>query len=171
MLDDRRALLTVAKRSITVRSLADFMQLFQRPLPPAPMADMRLSVCPQCSADLTSQELYQQWAVCEVCRQHFTIGARRRIALLVDQGSFRESQRRLIATDPLTFSDSLPYRQRLDEARQRTGLLDAVITGTCAIDGQRTVLAVVDFEFMGGSMGSVVGEKIPSGQRERTLRQ
>ncbi|GAC1651307.1 MAG: carboxyl transferase domain-containing protein [Herpetosiphon sp.] len=68
----------------------------------------------------------------------------------------------MISTDPLVFSDRLPYRERLDEARRRTGLWDAVVTGTCTIGNYPAVLAVVDFEFMGGSMGSVVGEKIAS---------
>ncbi len=104
--------------------------------------------------------MYRSFAVCESCRHHFTLPATRRVELLADRGSFKEHQRRLISTDPLTFSDRLPYRQRLDEARRRTGLLDAVVSGTCTIGGHAAILAVVDFEFMGGSMGSVVGEKI-----------
>jgi acetyl-CoA carboxylase carboxyl transferase subunit beta len=79
---------------------------------------------------------------------------------MVDPGSFKEDRRRLVSSDPLTFSDDRPYRQRLDEARTRTGLLDAVVTGTCTIGGHPVVVAVIDFEFMGGSMGSVVGEKV-----------
>lgn len=118
------------------------------------------NICPRCSSDLTAQETYQQFSVCENCRYHFALLARRRVGLLADRDSFKEQQRRLVSTDPLEFSDRLSYRQRLDEARRATGLLDAVITGTCKIGGRNAVLAVVAFEFMGGSMGSVVGEKI-----------
>jgi len=144
-----------------VKTLSDLIQLFQRSVgQEQERVRAPLGVCPQCSADLTRQEIFRQFAVCESCRHHFTLTARRRIALLADQGSFKEYQRRLVSSDPLTFSDRVTYRQRLDEARRKTGLLDAVVWGTCTIDGHAIVLAVVDFEFMGGSMGSVVGEKI-----------
>jgi acetyl-CoA carboxylase carboxyl transferase beta subunit/acetyl-CoA carboxylase carboxyl transferase alpha subunit len=145
-----------------LRSLSDLFQLVQRPIDEEPAPSDRLTTCPHCSADLTSQQTYHSFAVCESCRHHFTLPARRRVELLADRGSFKEYQRRLVATDPLAFSDRVPYRQRLDEARRRTGLLDAVVSGTCTIGSHAAVLAVVDFEFMGGSMGSVVGEKIAS---------
>ena len=86
--------------------------------------------------------------------------ARLRIEQLADPHTFREHDRSLISSDPLSFSDRLSYQERLDEARKRTGLVDAVVTGTCQISGRPAVLVVFDFEFLGGSMGSVVGEKI-----------
>jgi acyl-CoA carboxylase subunit beta len=147
-----------------LKTLQDLINLFQR----APETEAEVppqttpQVCPDCGEELGSQELYRRLSICEQCRRHFTLSARRRIDLLADRGSFKEDHRRLVSNDPLTFSDRLPYRKRLDEARRRTGLLDAVVTGTCTLGGRSIVLAVVDFEFMGGSMGSVVGEKITS---------
>lgn len=88
------------------------------------------------------------------------MNARERIESLVDPGSFKETDRYFSAADPLHFADDKPYEERLRAARQRTGLRDAVVTGHCRIGGYPAVLAVLDFEFMGGSMGSVVGEKI-----------
>ncbi|MDP9310996.1 MAG: acetyl-CoA carboxylase, carboxyltransferase subunit beta, partial [Chloroflexota bacterium] len=145
-----------------MKTLTDLIQLFQRPADHdhEPVLAEHRTTCTECSAVLTKQDTYRHFAVCERCRHHFTLPARRRIELLADRSSFKEYQRRLVSSDPLTFSDRISYRQRLDEARRRTGLLDAVVSGTCTIGGHDVVLAVVDFEFMGGSMGSVVGEKI-----------
>lgn len=86
--------------------------------------------------------------------------ARERIERLVDAGSFKETDRYVSAADPLHFADAKPYAERLRSARKKTGLRDAVVTGQCRIGGYPAILAVLDFEFMGGSMGSVVGEKI-----------
>jgi acyl-CoA carboxylase subunit beta len=118
--------------------------------------------CSNCHTDLSqgAWPLYQRYRVCDVCGQHLHLPARERIQQLVDAGTFREVNRSLASVDPLSFSDRLPYRQRLDEARRRTGVAEAVVTGTCRIGGVRAVLAVLDFEFLGGSMGSVVGEKV-----------
>lgn len=143
-----------------MKSLSDLLHLFQRPAEEAPIPAGQLSICPHCSAALTGQEAYLHFGVCENCRHHFTLPARRRVEMLADHDSFKEYQRRLVAADPLGFTDRLTYPQRLDEARKRTGLLDAVIYGICTIGGHAAVLAVMDFEFMGGSMGSVVGEKM-----------
>jgi acyl-CoA carboxylase subunit beta len=116
--------------------------------------------CPRCSAPLTDDESYQRYRVCDACRHHFALSARDRIALLVDEGSFAEVNGELVSIDPLEFSDVQPYPQRLAQARERTGLQEAVVTGVGAIAGTRAVLAVSDFAFMGGTMGSVVGEKV-----------
>ena len=83
-----------------------------------------------------------------------------RIALLADPGTFREVDRNLISVDPLQFIDRKPYRERLVEARRQTGLREAATSGLCQIGGRRVVLVVFDFEFLGGTMGSVVGEKV-----------
>jgi acetyl-CoA carboxylase carboxyl transferase subunit beta len=88
------------------------------------------------------------------------MSARHRIDLLLDEGTFREAHRALSSVDPLLFSDRVPYSARLDEARAKTGLEEAVVVGTGRINGHECVLAVLDFEFMGGSMGTVVGEKV-----------
>ena len=97
---------------------------------------------------------------CPHCRHHGRLGARERIAALADPGTFRETHAELISVDPLSFFDRMPYRDRLEDAQLRTGLGEAVVTGTLRLGGRAAVVAVLDFEFLGGSMGSVVGEKV-----------
>jgi acetyl-CoA carboxylase carboxyl transferase subunit beta len=125
------------------------------PEPPGP--------CKQCGGALAGAELYERLRVCPHCGYHFPLGARDRVASLADPGSFRETHAELVSVDPLHFRDRLPYRDRLHEAQARTGLGEAVVTGTLRIGGRSAVVAVLDFEFMGGSMGSVVGEKLARG--------
>lgn len=120
----------------------------------------RATVCPRCKADIANQAHFERYRVCESCNHHFPISAQMRLKLLVDEGSFREVNRRLAGGDPLTFSDRVPYQQRLAEAREKTGLDEAVITGTARINGRLCVLAISEFGFLGGSMGSAVGEKV-----------
>jgi acetyl-CoA carboxylase carboxyl transferase subunit beta len=88
------------------------------------------------------------------------MGARARIASLVDAGSFVEEAAELHSEDPLGFFDLRPYTERIAEAEMKTGLSDAIVTGHASLDGRQCALAVMDFSFMGGSMGSVVGEKV-----------
>ena len=116
--------------------------------------------CLFCGADLSASELYKRYRVCDSCRFHYSLSARERIDLLVDAGSFNETNRSLVSLDPLSFSDKVSYRRRIFEAQRRTGLTDAAVTGICAISGQPAVIMVLDFSFMGGSMGCVVGEKV-----------
>ena len=120
------------------------------------------TACSNCQTDLSegSWPVFQRYRVCDVCGHHHHISARERIQQLVDAGSFHEVNRSLASVDPLSFSDRLPYRKRLEDARKKTGVTEAVVTGTCRIGGTQAVLAVLDFEFLGGSMGSVVGEKV-----------
>ncbi|MGH2557882.1 MAG: carboxyl transferase domain-containing protein, partial [Thermomicrobiales bacterium] len=98
--------------------------------------------------------------VCDECGAHYAIGAHTRILSLVDAESFRETDPDLVSADPLAFEDDAPYAARLCEQHVRTGLHDAAVTGTATLGGQPVVVAVVDFAFMGGSMGVVVGEKV-----------
>lgn len=123
---------------------------------PTPSSGM----CPHCQGTLEGAKLFEQLRVCPHCRHHFPLGARERLALLADPGSYHETHAELISVDPLGFRDRVPYRDRLDEAQRRTGLSEAVVTGTLRIGGRAAVIVVLDFEFMGGSMGSVVGEKV-----------
>jgi len=122
------------------------------------MADT--TTCPRCGATHTRGALEQHLYVCPACGAHLTMPASARIAALVDPGSFRELDRGLVSVDPLSFTDQRAYRDRLLEARRRTGLRDAVMIGEARLDGQAVVLVVFEFEFMGGTMGSVAGEKI-----------
>ena len=116
--------------------------------------------CPDCNEMLFTKQLRRDHSVCPKCEHHFKIAARERIELLVDKGSFVEHDAELVSSDPLGFVDSKPYPQRIEAARVKSGTNDAVICGTARIGAARVELAVMDFEFIGGSMGSVVGEKI-----------
>jgi acetyl-CoA carboxylase beta subunit len=117
------------------------------------------NTCPSCHSHYRDDELERSLWVCEQCGHHFPMRARARIASLTDPGSFTEEATELHSEDPLGFFDLRPYTERLAEAEMKTGLADAMVIGRGALDGRRCELAVMDFSFMGGSMGSVVGEK------------
>ena len=117
-------------------------------------------ICLVCGAILIDSPLYSQLRVCPVCRFHYAMSARDRIASVVDQGSFREINRSIVSLDPLSFSSRVSYKRRIFSDQRRTGLTEAVVTGTCSIGDSPVVLIVLDFGFMGGSMGTVVGEKV-----------
>jgi len=125
---------------------------------PAPPPD-HPNTCPSCHSHYRDDELEQSLWVCEQCGHHFLMRARARIASLADHGSFAEEATELHSEDPLGFFDLRPYTERLAEAEMKTGLADAMVIGRGTIEGRRAELAVMDFAFMGGSMGSVVGEK------------
>ena len=116
--------------------------------------------CNNCAEIVYSKEIDRNLKVCPKCDYHFRITAKERIELLVDPGTFNEFDSQLQSEDPLNFKDSLKYRDRIKTARKKTGLNDAVVSGICTLDGVQVVLCVFDFFFMGGSMGSVVGEKV-----------
>ena len=123
--------------------------------------------CPKCREILYGRDLEKNQKVCPRCSHHFKLNARERIELLVDEGSFLELDADLVPVDPLHFvvsppnqAKSLDYASKLVEERKKTGQNEAVISGHATLDGKPLALAVMDFFFMGGSMGSVVGEKI-----------
>ncbi len=116
--------------------------------------------CPECDRILFSREVVRNLSVCPECGYHFRIGARNRIEITADPESFEELFGNLETADPLAFVDKKPYVKRVEEARQKSGNSEAVTVGRAAIVGHRVVLSVMDFDFMGGSMGSVVGEKV-----------
>jgi acetyl-CoA carboxylase carboxyl transferase subunit beta len=116
--------------------------------------------CPGCDAALYKAELEASHHVCTHCGHHFRIGARQRLALLYDEGKYEELDAEVISTDPLDFVDTKPYRERLEEARRKTGLPEAVINGRGRVGGHPVLMAAMDFQFLGGSMGCAVGEKI-----------
>jgi acetyl-CoA carboxylase carboxyl transferase beta subunit len=117
------------------------------------------NTCPKCDSHYRDDELDASLWVCPHCGHHFAVGARKRIEQLVDQGSFVEEAAELRSEDPLSFFDLRPYTERLAEAELKTGLGEAMVIGQAAIEERPCELAVMDFSFMGGSMGSVVGEK------------
>lgn len=116
--------------------------------------------CNHCREIIYRKELERNLRVCPKCDYHFPITVDERIALLLDEGSFKEWDAELAPTDPLGFRDTLRYRERLKVAQEQTGRRDALVSGTGSIEGQAIALCVFHFGFMGGSMGAVVGERI-----------
>ncbi|MEX1044995.1 MAG: acetyl-CoA carboxylase, carboxyltransferase subunit beta [Chthoniobacterales bacterium] len=116
--------------------------------------------CPSCGEVVTKTELQQNLQVCPKCQHHMTIGARERIANLAEEGSFKERDADMLSVDSLKFRGVATYEERLETYRKKTGLKDAVITGDAKIGGHDVGLAVMDFNFIAATMGSVVGEKI-----------
>lgn len=116
--------------------------------------------CEQCGEIIHKMELQKSLYTCTKCNAHFRIGSREYIEILLDPDSFKEYDRRMRSSDPLKFADTKKYRDRISDAIKKTGLHDAVRWGTGLVNKKPIVLAVMDFTFIGGSMGSVVGEKI-----------
>ena len=116
--------------------------------------------CLVCNAHLVKELLYTRYRICPQCRFHYSIPARERIELLVDERSFKEKFRTISSLDPLSFKSKVPYRKRVFRDQRRTGLSEAAVVGQCKIDGLKTILVLLDFGFMGGSIGCVVGEKV-----------
>lgn len=116
--------------------------------------------CDACGESVPVMSLRRNLDVCTVCGHHFQIGALRRIEFTLDPGSFCELFGHLEALDPLEFKGKRSYLERVRDAQRKTGLKDAVVCGEGKIQGQDVMVAVMDFQFIGGSMGSVVGEKI-----------
>lgn len=134
----------------------------KKPLRSAERRDIAADVfvkCKGCDEILYREKLVQNLQVCPSCGFHFRIVADAYVELLIDEGSFEESDEHLRAADPLDFTDLKPYRQRV-EAAERAGQAEAVITGTGELQGIAVALSVMDFRYIAGSMGSVVGEKI-----------
>ena len=127
---------------------------------PPPDRKRHPNTCPKCQSHYRDDELEANLWVCAHCGHHFPMRARARIAHLADEGSFVESAGGLRSEDPLDFFDLRPYTERLAEAEVSTRLGEAIVTGEAAIEQRPCELAVMDFAFMGGSMGSVVGEKL-----------
>lgn len=118
------------------------------------------SKCPECGLVAYRKDLLANASVCKGCGHHHRIDSEQRIALIADPGSFDQLDADLAPTDPLAFKDRRSYADRIRDSQRSTGLRDAVVTGLCRIEGLPLALGVMDFRFMGGSMGSVVGEKL-----------
>ncbi len=116
--------------------------------------------CENCKEIIYRKELENNFKVCPKCNYHFRISAKERISLLTDNGSFIELDPELTSPDPLGFQDTKPYKDRLQENEKKTGMKEAAIYGDAKLNGRDVVIAVLDFSFMGGSMGTVVGEKV-----------
>ena len=127
--------------------------------------------CPSCSEMIHNLELIQNFRVCPKCDHHFTQTARERLEMLLDPETFVEQDASMVSVDTLKFTGMASYTERLKSYQKKTGLKDAVITGVGNIEDRRTAIAVMDFNFIAATMGSVVGEKltriIERGTRER----
>src|SRR5438128_9363623 len=116
--------------------------------------------CPGCAQVIYNKDLAANLNVCPKCGHHFRLNAAERLRMLFDDAEWIEYDRGLVSTDPLSFTDTKPYRARLEASIESTGLKDAIITASGRIDGIETMVAAMEYEFIGGSMGVVVGEKI-----------
>jgi acetyl-CoA carboxylase carboxyl transferase subunit beta len=126
----------------------------------AAMPADRWAKCPRCAAFIYNKRLEKNLKVCPECTHHFRLSAAERVAYLLDAGSFQEKDADLTPGDPLSFTDSKPYTDRIADNRQKSGAREAAIYGTGTIGGYPIVMCALDFTFLGGSMGSVVGEKV-----------
>ena len=122
--------------------------------------ELEISPCIVCDLNLRGSEIYEVFKVCPQCHFHYSMSARERIDSLVDNDSFNEFNRTVLSLDPLPFSSGQSYSSRLFQDQRRTGLTEAVVTGTAAIAGSPVILIALDFGFMGGTMGCAVGEKV-----------
>ena len=116
--------------------------------------------CNSCRAIIWKKDLETNWEVCPKCEHHFRLGARRRLDLLFDEEPWTEHDADLFSTDPLHFTDTKPYAQRLEEAEKKLGMKDAIITAEGKLNGRQVICCSMEFGFIGGSMGAVVGEKV-----------
>jgi acetyl-CoA carboxylase carboxyl transferase subunit beta len=155
------------------------MAWFKKDKKPKPIRERRRSTvpeglwsrCSKCSEIVYTKELERNAKICPKCGYHFRLEVDERVRLLLDDGERHELWSELQPADPLGFTDSVSYRERLSTYQARTGRRDAVIVVAGRIEGSSVVLAVMDYGFMGGSMGSVVGEKIARAALEATRRE
>jgi acetyl-CoA carboxylase carboxyl transferase subunit beta len=133
---------------------------------PTPVEERRVRTegmwtkCAACRAIIWKKDLETNWEVCPKCEHHFRLGARRRIELLLDDEPWTELDADLASSDPLEFTDLKPYKQRLKDAQHKLGMKDAVITAEGHLNGRSVICCSMEFAFIGGSMGAVVGETI-----------
>jgi acetyl-CoA carboxylase carboxyl transferase subunit beta len=140
----------------------------RKPIEPAPSKTSKIPEglwvkCPSCNQALYNKDLAANLHVCPKCTHHFRISAADRLRMLFDDGVWTEHDRDLVSTDPLRFVDTKPYAARLRASIEATGVKDAVVVASGAIEGQRAVVAAMEYAFIGGSMGVVVGERITRG--------
>lgn len=136
----------------------------------APEEERGHEQCLSCGADLEGSRSYERFRVCHACGFHFHLSAEERLATLLDIGSFHEDDRGVTAIDPLSFHGRQSYRSRVIQAQRRTGLTEAVLTGTGTIHGRDVVIGVIDFSFLGGSIGVAAGERLARAFEKATSR-
>ena len=139
---------------------SDFLKRFKKPQPTTQEKSTTWIKCPACGAISFYKEVQKQFNTCPKCDYHFRMSAQERIKLLADEKTFVEYDKNLEPNDPLNFVDKKSYKKRIEENYKKTGRKSSVISGECKINKIPTQLVVFDFAFMGGSLGSVEGEKI-----------
>jgi acetyl-CoA carboxylase carboxyl transferase subunit beta len=133
---------------------------------PTPVEERRVRTegmwtkCSSCRAIIWKKDLEANWEVCSKCDHHFRLGARRRLELLLDDEPWTELDSELASSDPLHFTDTKPYAQRLKDAQHKLGMKDAILTAEGHLEGRPVICCSMEFGFIGGSMGAVVGEKV-----------
>jgi acetyl-CoA carboxylase carboxyl transferase subunit beta len=133
---------------------------------PTPVEERRVRTegmwtkCGSCRAIIWKKDLEANWEVCSKCDHHFRLGARKRLALLLDEEPWTELDSELASSDPLHFTDTKPYAQRLKDAQHKLGMKDAILTAEGHVNGRPVICCSMEFGFIGGSMGAVVGEKV-----------
>lgn len=144
------------------------MSWFRREKPKLEQSDSERTVntegvftkCPECDTTLYNRDLEQSMQVCTNCAYHFRIGAKLRLELLFDEGKYEELDAEVVSGDPLEFIDSKPYKDRIEAMRKSSGLPEAIMSGKGKVGGHLVYAGAMDMSFIGGSMGSAVGEKI-----------
>ena len=116
--------------------------------------------CPECESPLYTRELAESHQVCTHCSYHFRLGARDRLEMLFDDGKYKKLDEEVTSGDPLEFVDTKPYKDRIEQAKKSSGLPEAIVSGTGKVGGHLVYAGAMDMSFIGGSMGSAVGEKI-----------
>jgi acetyl-CoA carboxylase carboxyl transferase subunit beta len=133
---------------------------------PTPVEERRVRTegmwtkCGSCRAIIWKKDLAANWEVCPKCEYHFRLGARRRLELLLDDETYTELDSELASNDPLHFTDTKPYVQRLKDAQHKLGMKDAILTAEGHLNRRPVICCSMEFGFIGGSMGAVVGEKV-----------
>jgi acetyl-CoA carboxylase carboxyl transferase subunit beta len=133
---------------------------------PTPVEERRVRTegmwtkCHSCRAIIWKKDLETNWQVCPKCDHHFRLGSRRRLEMLLDDEVYVEFDADLASNDPLHFTDTRPYAQRLKEAQHKLGMKDAILTAEGRLNGRPVICCSMEFGFIGGSMGAVVGEKV-----------
>lgn len=133
---------------------------------PTPVGERRVvtegmwTKCDSCRAIIWKKDLEANWETCPKCEFHFRLGARRRLELLLDDEPYTELDSELASNDPLVFTDTKPYGQRLKDAQRKLGMKDAIISAEGHLHGKPVICCSMEFKFIGGSMGAVVGEKV-----------
>jgi len=133
---------------------------------PTPVEERRVRTeglwtkCSACRAIVWKKDLEANWETCPKCDHHFRLAARRRLELLLDDEPWTEHDSELASSDPLEFSDTKAYKQRLKDAQRKLGMNDAILTAEARLNGRPVICCSMEFGFIGGSMGAVVGEKV-----------